>query len=110
MDNEIITRQQYLANSKELHHAYWLQFATPGTYDLVRHFIGVDKIKASKDPAMNDIRLAHWDALNQFIKDTVNTKAKNISDGYTEPGKYLWSLSDCVCIAKAVAREIKKAE
>lgn len=80
----VITRQQYMDNSKELHHAYWLQFATPETFSLVRSSIGVDRIKASTDPYMNDIPLARWDALNQYIKPTINTKVKNESDGHRD--------------------------
>ena len=104
----IITHAQYMANSEELHQAYYLQFATENTKRLVLRSIGADKIKASNDPYFNDIPLHQWDALDKGVRATINTKAKRESDNYTKPSGYLWSLSDTVCTAKACAREYKE--
>lgn len=105
MTDKLITRAEYMADSKALHHAYFLQFATRATFDLVRRRIGVDAIRASTDPHLNDIPLRRWDELP--IQYTINTSAKGAAEGFP-PGRYGWCQSDSTCIAKAVARELAK--
>lgn len=104
----MITRAQYMANSK-LHHSYYIQFATKRTYAIVTLGIGLKRIMDSEDISFNDIPLRNWDLLNESIRESIDTKLKGAAEGFPV-GKYGWSLSDCVCIAKAVAREIKERE
>ena len=40
----MITHKEYMANSSELHHAYYLQFATEATKRFVLERIGMDKL------------------------------------------------------------------
>lgn len=93
-----------MANSKELHHSYYLQFATSKTYKVVKSYIGEKDIKLSTDPHFNDIPLHRWDRLHELMIETSNRKAKKESDG---TDKFCWSLSDSVCVAKTIAREIR---
>jgi hypothetical protein len=44
-----ITRSEYMKNAKELHHTYFLQFATEQTKDFVLSGVSVDYIKAELD-------------------------------------------------------------
>lgn len=106
---KVITRREYLRDSKKLHHKYYLQFATKKTYEIVKVNIGLYNILESKDERFNDIPLQRWDRLDEFIRLSINVKVKSESDGSPE-GKYWWSLSDAVCIAKAVAKAIKEKE
>lgn len=103
----MITRKEYMADSRNLHHAYYLQFATKSTFSIVHMRIGVEAILASTDPHMNDIPLGKWDALNDLIRSSIDQRLKGAADGYPK-GRFGWSLGDTVCIAKAVAREIRK--
>lgn len=102
----LITRAEYMADSSNLHHAYYLQFATRATFAIVLARIGRSAIAESTDPHMNDIPLCRWDALNESIRSSIRQRVKGQAEGYPA-GRFSWSLSDAVCIAKAVAREIK---
>lgn len=44
-----ITRAEYMNNSKELHHEYYLQFATKETSDFILRSLAVYKIKEALD-------------------------------------------------------------
>ena len=41
----MITRKEYMIDSSNLFHAYFLQFATKRTYDFINNEIGIDKLK-----------------------------------------------------------------
>lgn len=56
------TRSDYM-NNKCSHREYYGQFVTPYVLQLVANSIGLDKIKASKDPHFNDIPLQEWDRI-----------------------------------------------
>jgi hypothetical protein len=108
-----MTRKEYMENSPDLHHKYYLQFAKPSAYSLVLRTIGKEAILASKDKHLNDIPLNKWDSLSGFvfrgsemvvkpryIPDFIDgKKLKEAEEGY--------SCSTGVCILKAVAKEIK---
>ncbi len=51
----MITHKEYMANSAELRHAYYLQFATEATKRFVLEHIGMDKLLRSTCPYLNDI-------------------------------------------------------
>ena len=114
--SDMITRKQYMETKTvdgkrvtfDLHQAYFLQFATNRTRVLVLSGIGKDRILASTDPHFNDIPLKEWDDLNRQISETINQRLKGQAEGFPE-GKFGWSDSDSVCIAKAVAREYKES-
>jgi hypothetical protein len=110
LKHSVITRKQYMDDTTELHHEYFLQFATKRTYEIVRKHIGVKDILKSTDKNMNDIALSRWDLINDLVRSSINTRAKRCSNEYNDITKWYWSVSDGTCIAKAVAREIRKEE
>lgn len=91
------TRTQYM-NKECSHHEYYIQFATPALRRVVATNIGVERIKSSADPHMNDIPLADWD--RQPVALYYNAKRMKQAEDYL-------TLAGAVCIAKAIAREIK---
>jgi len=91
-----------------LHHEYYIQFATDRTRRLVAQSIGRDRILASQDPHFNDIPLNLWDGLEARVKDTIDRKLLGEAEACA-PGSFVWSLSTAVCIAKAVAREMRES-
>ena len=68
------------------HHRYFLQFATPSMYVILNKYF--KEWGHTVDEHMNDIPLKWWDNL----PDVINKNPR--------------SLSDKVCVYKAVAREI----
>ena len=93
----MITRKDYMADSANLHHSYYLQFATQSTYSLIKAFVG------KRD--YNSIPLYQWDRMSESVRMSVDKRLLSAAEGYDYP-KYGWSLSTAVCIAKTVAREI----
>lgn len=51
----MITRKQYLADSKNLHARFFEQFITEETVAFIERNIGIDKLKASTCPHLNDV-------------------------------------------------------
>jgi len=51
---KLITRKEYMQNSSRLFNEYYSQFATEQTKQFIINRIGVDKIKKSKCPHLND--------------------------------------------------------
>lgn len=93
----MITRKDYMADSANLHHSYYLQFATESTYSLIKTFVG------GRD--YDSIPLHSWDRISEMVRRSVDKKLLSEAEGYDYP-KYGWSLSTSICIAKAVAREL----
>ena len=93
----MITRKNYMLDGANLHHSYYLQFATPSTYSLIKAFVG--------ERDYNTIPLHSWDRISESVRRTVDKKLLSEAEGYQYP-KYTWSLSTSICIAKAVAREL----
>ena len=93
----MITRKDYMADSANLHHSYYLQFATESTYSLIKTSVG------GRD--YDSIPLHSWDRISEMVRRTVDKKLLSEAEGYEYP-KYTWSLSTSICIAKAVAREL----
>ena len=93
----MITRKDYMADGANLHHSYYLQFATPSTYSLIKAFVG------GRD--YDSIPLHSWDRISESVRMSVDKKLLSEAEGYDYP-KYGWSLSTSICIAKAVAREL----
>ena len=96
----MITRQEYLSNSRELFHEYYSQFVTKESINLVKDTFGTDKlIKAyQKDKSLNTIPLHEWDRI--FIDKSINvTQFKKVNESF-------YTLSDRVCLAKNAAKQI----
>ncbi len=98
----MITRDKYMENSSELHHAYYLQFATEGTFNFVRQNIGLKKLKASGDPVcFNDLYKHRDGGRGGWIWDEApinRTLCKELGEGL--------SPSTFTCVSKAAARQI----
>ena len=58
------TRKDYNDN-KCTHREYYAQFVSEETKKIVLRYIGLDRLKASKDQHLNDIALGSWDTLPQ---------------------------------------------
>ena len=101
----MITHKEYMANRAELHHAYYLQFATEATKRFVLECIGMDKLLRSTCPNLNDI-IKHSSGGGHWVWDyspcnvTLMREAGAVSVGD------LPSPSMCTCVGKAVAREL----
>ena len=83
-------------NGECTHREYYSQFVTPSIIDVVKKYIGVDRINKSTDPHLNDIKLAKWDSLVSYVY----ADFKSYGDSRT--------LSGCVCILKEAAKQIKE--
>ncbi len=98
------------------HRRYWAQFVTQGALEIVRKTIGLDRLRASTDPYLNDIELAVWDRMaggsgraNQGDSKVYHvpnympySKIKEAGEGY--------SLGTGVCILKEAARQLIEEE
>lgn len=51
----LITREEYMKNSSELFTAFYSQFITDSTRAFINDNIGMDKIRASTCPHLNDV-------------------------------------------------------
>ena len=104
-------RSQYL--KKECSHSeYYGQFINELLIKTVVYHIGGNRIIDSSCPHFNDIPLNLWDRL-VFVPDRIDReKWKRLASdtyGKVDQSKFLWALSDQVCIAKECAR-LWKAE
>jgi hypothetical protein len=93
------TRRDYI-DGKATFSEYYQQFTTPALIEAVTRKIGIDRVKASKDPHLNDIPLAKWDSI--FLD--YNLK-KEIALKMQEAGDFL-SMAGAVCTAKECARTL----
>ena len=105
------TRSQYMAGEVS-HDEYYGQFVTPALIQYVARTIGADAIRASQDKHFNDIPLVRWDQLHgvkDCIKSDLFKAANNTTYAEAYRDKFMWSLGDQVCIAKAAARAMRSA-
>lgn len=107
-----MTRKEYMKDSSNLHHEYYLQFANKCTKTVILNSIGEKALMASKDEHLNDIPMKKWDKLAgyvfrgstavvipHFLPHWIDCeKLKEAKEGF--------SCSTGVCILKAVAKEI----
>ena len=101
------TRAEYMKDAQQegkgpsaAHRRYFGQFVTDGTKYRVLSAIGLDRLKASTDPHLNDIPLKLWDQLTPQLPG---------SAGFSKAGDY-YTLSNGVCLAKEAARQIIEAQ
>jgi len=103
---EKITRKQYMENSSELHHDYFLQFATEGMKTRILNIWPREVIKKcySEDPDLNNLPgkwMEKMDGMTTLCyKNVLAWKNKEIN------GTSTYSLSMGVCTYKAIMREI----
>lgn len=96
----MITRQEYLSNSKELFHKYHGQFVTKELIELIKDTFGVDKLVNAyqQDNHLNTIPLHEW--VHIFIDNSIDVaQFKKVNEGF-------YTLSDKVCLAKNAAKQI----
>ena len=102
----MITHKEYMANSAELHHAYYLQFATEETKRFVLERIGMDKLLRSTCQHLNDVVKHSNGGAGSWVGDfspcnvTLMREVGLVSVGYL-PMPYM-----CTCVGKAVAKEL----
>lgn len=95
----MITREQYMADSSNLHHTYYTEVAK----DLGIHFAPdsslireCQRALANGDVHLNSIALHRWDAMTVLLPSrAARLKLKERGEG--------WSLSTGVCALKAAA-------
>lgn len=95
--NAMITRQEYMQGSINLHDTYFRQFVTDSVKQRVARVIGVDRIKDSTDKHFNDIPLRLWVSMFPLGSQELRKQLGECN-----------SFSTTVCIAKAAARMIKE--
>jgi hypothetical protein len=79
---------------------YYAQFITPELKKAISEQIGIDVIKRSSDPLLNDIPLKKWD--NLFLDYNLKNE---IAQKMHEAGDCL-SFASAVCTAKECARRL----
>lgn len=98
-----ITRKEYMQNSSELHHEYYLQFATSSTYFFIKNRIGIEKLKTSTDKYFNDLYKHSNGGAGGWIWDKTPINKELMK----ELGE-INSQCTHTCVGKAVARELLK--
>lgn len=101
----MITRQDYLNSDcqKTAHRAYYAQFVTQNTLDLVERTFSKACLKKSEDPHFNDISLRRWDAKAYYaITKPIEKKLRELGDYPT--------LAGAVCILKEAAQQIRESK
>ena len=107
MENlKTITREEYMNNSSELHHEYYLQFATQTTKNFILNSLTIKDIKkalGSGDEHLNDIKIPYnnmgssgswwWD------NAPINTNLLKELGGSNSPSTH-------TCVAKAMAKDL----
>lgn len=101
----MITRKQYMENSSELHHDYYMQFATKGMKDQILRIWPKEVIEKcySEDPNLNNLPgewMKQMDAITFCHKGTFARKNKEINDTSS------YSLSMGICVYKTIMEEI----
>ena len=96
----MITRKQYIAN-EATHREYYGQFVTESMRDYIASVFG-DRLANSTYEHFNDIPLSQWDDQKNVILAYCG-KLLAIANGGGV------SLSDCVCVAKEAARQIRES-
>jgi hypothetical protein len=94
----MITRQEYMLSSKDLHAEYYLQFSNQNLESLVLGTFGLTRLAKSyrNDKHLNNIPLAEWDRLEPFARMYVSKKLlKDLSE--------TWSLATSICVLKNIA-------
>ena len=100
----MITRQDYMKNSSELHHAYYMQFVTEETKRFVLNRIGMNKLIRSDCKHFNDIIKHSNNGLGGWIWDYSPVNMELVYQLNETKIGCLPSLSFYTCVGKACAR------
>lgn len=106
----MITRREYMADSKNLHRVYYGQFITEEMPYIIKQHIGLARLLASKDECFNDISIYKWDAMLYSMYDRRTNKklrAKDASIAFGNNTAYytIWHFDH-----KSVDRRMRWAE
>jgi hypothetical protein len=99
----MITRKEYMADSSNLHQAYYLETAQMAGLTAHNLPVSVDKIREAlkTDRNLNNIPLQWWDAcVTSWVRSAI--ARVNVE----KEGQRASSLSDGVCALKALARHL----
>lgn len=91
----MFTRKQYLSGECT-HRQYYAQFVSPSTKHRVLSWVKEEELKASVDPAFNDIPLATWDGMSTHLPIAI--RFESVGDYATKAG--------LVCVVKEAAKQI----
>ena len=113
--NKIITRQDYMKDSSNMHRKYYGQFVNENVKRTLLFTISKAELLSSKDEHLNDISMRKWDALGGFafrgsemIMKPTSIEPVDIKL-IREAGEGV-SASTMVCIYKEAARQIIEEE
>jgi hypothetical protein len=95
-DNIAAQRARYMSHAIS-HDEYYLWLAKDLGLGAWLVPVSRERLLQSKDPHFNDIPLAIWDRCDPHVRACLRIPAGGGSIG--------WSLSDTVCVLKALARE-----
>lgn len=107
---DLITRNEYMANSDELHHAYYMQFVTKETERFISECIGLDKLRKSKDKWFNDIIKHSRNGLGGWIWDSTPCNIALMREAGELSAHGLPSMATHTCVGKACARDLLAKE
>lgn len=96
----VISRKAYMSGSSS-HAEYYGQFDSSEVRTAILKVIPMSDLMASTDPYMNDIELSRWDAI---CLPKVTRCMLSVANGHET--SIVFSHSDVVCLAKAVATRI----
>lgn len=103
--SELITRQQYMQNSSELHHNYWAQFVTDATIEFVKTRIGIKKLLTSNDGGLfNDIIKHSNNGAGGWVWDSSPYNRQAMIEAGEISENCGPSRSACTCTGKAAAK------
>lgn len=101
----MFTREDYLGR-KCSHRDFYGQYVNEFVLNVVRNCGYLKQILASTDEHLNDVPLSMWDKLANSVSSYVGRRNVEFC-GYKNATS---SLSDCVCVLKEAARQLKEAE
>lgn len=99
----MITRQEYMADSENLHQAYYLETAQMAGLSVVNLPTSIANIRKAleTDKNLNNISLQAWD---YCVTSSVRAAIARVN--VEKEGQHASSLSDGVCALKALARHL----
>ena len=100
-----MTRHEYInapaESADQAHRQFYGQYVVPQLKSLVLRAIGLERLRASKDPQhLNDISLTTWDRIAVACRPLIAQVNRKLD------GKATWSLCEGVCAAKEAARQL----
>lgn len=101
----MFTREDY-TNRRCSHREFYGQYVNEYVLGVVRNCGHLKQILASTDKHLKDVPLAMWDKLAMSVSGYVGRRNVELC-GYKNATS---SLSDCVCVLKEAARQLKEAE